>query len=242
MQLLVSVKNAAEARAALLGGADIIDAKDPAAGALGAVTLDVMRGIRRVIPPERLVSAALGDASDEAEVERDARGFTEAGASFVKIGFAGISSQTRVAKLLQCAARASSRVVAVAYADAVDTILPSGLLDQVAAAGAYGVLLDTADKRGPGLRDLIDARALAAWVSDVHSRGLIVAVAGKLGVHDLAFVYDAGADIAGVRGAACDGERNGIVSTHEVRRLRAHLDSLVRVSVPNPAPRSPFPV
>lgn len=224
MQLLVSVRNAAEAHAALLGGADIIDAKDPAAGALGPVTLDVLRGIRAVVPPERPVSAALGDASDEAGVERDVRAFSEAGASFVKIGFAGISSATGVSRLLHCASRASLRVVAVAYADAADAISPSGLVEQAAATGAYGVLLDTVDKRGPGVRDLIAARALSAWVSDAHSRGLVVAVAGRLGAHDLAFVRDAGADIAGVRGAACDGGRDGVISSHHVQALRSQLD------------------
>jgi uncharacterized protein (UPF0264 family) len=38
MQLLVSVADAREARAARLGGADVIDAKDPSRGALGSVS------------------------------------------------------------------------------------------------------------------------------------------------------------------------------------------------------------
>ena len=45
MRLLVSVANAAEASAALAGGADLIDAKDPATGALTPVTADVFREI-----------------------------------------------------------------------------------------------------------------------------------------------------------------------------------------------------
>ena len=39
-----------------------------------------------------------------------------------------------------------------------------------------------------------------------------MALAGKLMTDDLAFVRDAGADIAGVRGAACEGGRIGRVS------------------------------
>ena len=46
MKLLVSVSNADEARSAVLGGADIIDAKDPSMGALGAVGLDAFARIR----------------------------------------------------------------------------------------------------------------------------------------------------------------------------------------------------
>ena len=49
MHLLVSVANAGEAAAALAGGADIIDAKDPAAGAMGAVPGHVFREIRGVV-------------------------------------------------------------------------------------------------------------------------------------------------------------------------------------------------
>ncbi len=83
------------------------------------------------------------------------------------------------------------------------------------------MLLDTADKNGPGLRTLIDQRALRAWVSLAHERGLFVALAGKLDADDLAFVRDAGADVAGVRGAACDGGRTGRVSPDRVKHLCA---------------------
>ena len=49
MRLLVSVSSAAEASAALAGGADVIDAKDPLAGALGAVSADVLREIHAIV-------------------------------------------------------------------------------------------------------------------------------------------------------------------------------------------------
>ena len=82
------------------------------------------------------------------------------------------------------------------------------------------MLLDTADKSGPGLRGLMTPRALARWVAEAHDAGLLVALAGKLTADDLAFVRDAGADIAGVRGAACDGGRTGRVSSDRVAVLR----------------------
>jgi len=44
MRLLVSVRDASEARAALAGGAGIIDAKEPLNGPLGAVSSDVLLG------------------------------------------------------------------------------------------------------------------------------------------------------------------------------------------------------
>src|SRR5580765_2369323 len=123
MRLLVSVTSAEEASAALAGGADIIDAKNPLAGALGAVRVEVLREIHAMVAGARLVTAAIGDATDEAAIERAAGTFAAAGAALVKVGFAGITSASRIEGLIEAAvrgagARDASGVVAVAYADA----------------------------------------------------------------------------------------------------------------------------
>jgi len=227
MRLLVSVTSAVEASAALAGGADVIDAKDPLAGALGAVSADVLRDIHAIVAGARPLTAALGDAAGEGAIEYAAREFAAAGAALVKIGFAGVRSAGRVATLTAAAVRGaragdvSAGVVAVAYADADHpaSLAPGELIEVAARAGAKGVLLDTADKLGPGLRALVEPRALAAWVSEAHDGGLLVALAGRLTADDLTFVRDTGADIAGVRGAACDGGRTGRVTADRVRLL-----------------------
>jgi uncharacterized protein (UPF0264 family) len=230
MRLLVSVASASEASAALAGGADVIDAKDSQAGALGAVSVEVLREIHAAVAGARPVTAALGDAANEAAIERAACAFAAAGAVLVKVGFAGIAGARRVAALTAAAVRGAragsdgkSSVVAVAYADADRgaSLAPAALVEVTARAGAEGVLLDTADKSGPGLRGLVAPGALAAWVAEAHQAGLLVALAGKLTADDLPFVRDAGADIAGVRGAACVGGRTGRVAADRVRLLRA---------------------
>jgi uncharacterized protein (UPF0264 family) len=229
MQLLVSVASAAEASAALAGGADFIDAKNPLMGALGMVTEEVLRDIRAIVAGARPVTAALGDAADEAQVEAAARLFANAGAALVKVGFAGITSGPRARALTIAAVRGAaagnrgaSGVVAVAYADAdrAASLAAGALIDVAARAGATGILLDTADKAGPGLRGLIAPADLARWVAEAHAGGLFVALAGKLMADDLALVRDAGADIAGVRGAACDGGRVGRIASEKVRQLK----------------------
>ena len=225
MRLLVSVANAAEASAALAGGADVIDAKNPLAGALGAVSVDVLREIHATVAGARPVTAAIGDAADATEIECVAGSLAAAGAALVKVGFAGITSASRVDMLIKAAARGAragsitgpTGVVAVAYADA-DPV--GAFVDVAARAGAIGVLLDTADKSGPGLCELMTPAALARWVAEAHEAGLLVALAGKLTAEDLAFVRDAGADIAGVRGAACEGGRADRVSADKVAVLR----------------------
>jgi uncharacterized protein (UPF0264 family) len=226
MRLLVSVSNDSEARAALEGGADIVDAKDPRTGALGAVSLDVFRRIRASVGNAVPVSAALGEAADEAAIEAMAREFAIAGAAFVKIGLAGISDTARARLLLAAAARgAPKKVVAVTYADRQGELSFSRLLDVGSTVGASGILIDTCEKNGPGLRHLIDAATLRAWISTASETGLTVAVAGRLTIDDLDWVRDCGADIAGVRGAACEGGRTGRVTTARVRLLRTALES-----------------
>lgn len=88
-------------------------------------------------------------------------------------------------------------------------------------------MLDTAFKQGPGLRHLLPARALEGWVARAHAAGLMVALAGKLTAGDLAWVRDTGADIAGVRGAACEGGRSGSIVEKSVRLLRDAIGAMV---------------
>jgi uncharacterized protein (UPF0264 family) len=228
IKLLISVRDRDEAAAALAGGADIIDAKDPDRGALGPVELPTFREIVACVDARVPVTAALGEAHDEDVMCLRARAFAAAGAAFVKIGFAGITDRVRVSALLQAARNAVgliSHVVPVAYADFgdVDALDPSALIDIAAAAGTRAVLLDTANKSGPGLRRLMSEATLRSWIRRGHAAGLIAAVAGKLSVDDLLFARHAGADIVGVRGAACENGRTSRVTGERVLRLRATL-------------------
>ncbi len=186
----------------------------------------------------RPVTAALGDALDEAAIERTADAYACAGASLVKIGFAGIASPRRVASLLAAArdgAAGHAGVIATAYADAdrVASLNSFAVIDAAAAAGAAGVLLDTADKAGPGLPGLMSAATLLSWVTAARDARLLVALAGKLTADDVSAVNDTGADIVGVRGAACDGGRTGRIVAARVRALRS---AVPRRSAPAPAP------
>jgi (5-formylfuran-3-yl)methyl phosphate synthase len=238
MKLLVSVRNAIDASAALDGGADIIDAKEPTSGALGAVDLDTFERIVAEVAGARTVTAALGDAVDERAIARMADAFARAGASLVKLGFAGIASPPRVMSLLAAArdgAAIHAGVIATAYADAdrVASLDPFAMIDAAAKASATGILLDTADKQGPGLTGLMSQERLSSWVRTAHDARLLVSLAGKLTADDLGYVSDAGADIVGVRGTACDRGRTGQIVAARVRALRS---AVARRSALAPAP------
>jgi uncharacterized protein (UPF0264 family) len=229
VRLLVSVRDAEEAAAAIAGGADIVDAKEPAAGALGAVSLGMLQAIARQVGGGHPFSAALGDAADEESVRELAGAFVAAGADFVKVGLAGTTDYERARVMLASAAAAAGRrrVVAVAYADhwRAGSLSAADVLRVAASLRLGGVLLDTADKQGAGLRGVMTSFALAEWIEAAHRHGLVAAIAGKLTADDIAVLRSTGADILGVRGAACDGGRAGQVSTDRVSLLRALVDS-----------------
>jgi len=234
MRLLVSVRNAEEARAALAGGAEIIDAKEPSLGALGPVDIEVLREIVEAVGGMRPVSAALGDTGDADALAHAARAAAEAGAMFVKVGFADVRelgpARERLACVMEGALLPTSpcAVVAVAYADwdEVGGAAPSTVLAAAAAEGAMGVLVDTVRKDGAGLFRCLGRAALGSLVREARSRSLMVALAGRITVEDLAFAYESGAEIVGVRGAACEYGRAGRVREGRVRELVTARDLL----------------
>jgi len=236
MQLLVSVRSAAEVGPALCGGADIIDAKEPAGGSLGPVSPATLAEILARIPPECPFSVALGDLASPEEVitaiaclELPVR----PAPTYLKLGFAGVRSPEMVTRILATAVAAvaekgsAALVVAVAYADAAraGTLAPELIPGSAHSAGAAGVLLDTHTKDGIGLLGWLAPHALAGWVASARREGLLTALAGALTLENVEAVSEAGADVVGVRGAACEGGRQGRVTANRVRALRQRLDA-----------------
>ncbi|MGH7374102.1 MAG: (5-formylfuran-3-yl)methyl phosphate synthase [Candidatus Rokuibacteriota bacterium] len=225
MRLLVSVVNMAEAIEAARGGAQIIDVKDPGAGALGAAPPSSIREVRDATPPGLPVSAALGDGPFEPRLAARAAALAaECGASFVKIGLRETSANQALDTLR--AVRASLpptvHLIVAGFADFRRAGSPDPLdLPLLAqAAGAQGFLADTAVKDGRGLLHWLDDTALRSLVTACRARGLLCALAGSLAPADLPLLAAIGPDIVGVRGAACAGDRaHGRVTRERVTAL-----------------------
>ena len=242
MRLLVSVRSAVEVDAARDGGADIIDAKEPSRGSLGAVSPDVLAEIVKCVPPEFPLSIALGDLASEAEVEHTISGLqlrAGSGPLYLKLGFAGVSSLTAITRLLRVAVLSGSRhkgvpgIVAVAYADAstAGTARPEEIAEAAVAAGCAGVLLDTHEKNGQSLFAITGETELAHWIENCRAAGLLSAVAGSLDAPDFLRLSGLGPDVIGVRGAACHGGRSGLVRADRVAALRRVLSSCSSASL-----------
>jgi uncharacterized protein (UPF0264 family) len=229
----VSVRHAGEVVAALEGGADIIDAKEPSRGALGPLHPEDFARVAARVPAGVPLSAALGDPADVGDALRLIallRSPPRTAPIYVKLGFAALGGGAEAKELLAATVSAaarhplSPRIIAVTYADGSG---PSanleGIAAMAAAAGAAGALVDTIRKDHSCLPDLVDQARLRAWVAGARRLGLLVALAGRLTASHLAWAAGLGADVVGVRGAACVGGREGTVSAARVRRLRAAL-------------------
>jgi len=238
VDLLVSVRDAEEAAAALAGGAAIVDAKEPAAGALGAVEPAALAAVRGVVPTTVPLSAAGGDVAMPADLERSL-GAIEVPLTFVKLGFRGVDSAALAEDLLSLAVRLAERmpgspaVIAVAYADwrRAGGPPPESFPGIIQRAGAHGLLVDTAIKHAGTLRDFLPADELLALGHALKLSGLRYALGGSLDRRDVPLALAAGADIFGVRGAVSVGGRNGRVATSLVRTLAAEVGQWARGSV-----------
>jgi (5-formylfuran-3-yl)methyl phosphate synthase len=230
MRLLVSVADAQEAGVAVEGGVDIVDVKNPAEGSLGAPGPGVIERVREVVPPERPVSAAIGDLPNlPGTAALAALGAAHAGAAYVKVGLVGSSTTDEavaVLRAVRAAVDGGATVIAAAYADAERApgapLPPGAIVEAAHRAGVGGCLLDTAVKDGRGLFEWVGREVLAALVAEGHAAGLEMALAGGLHAEDLEVVRAIAADIAGVRAAACrDGRRTGPLDPERIGRLRA---------------------
>jgi uncharacterized protein (UPF0264 family) len=219
--LLASVRSAAEAALAVAGG-DVIDAKEPSAGALGRVESSVLRAIVREVAGRRPVSATIGDLDLSPSMVSAAVKATAAdGADIVKIGvFPGALEATWAA--LQPLARRGLRLVAVIFADRAPDLIE--LPERCAEAGFFGVMLDTADKAAGPLCAHLDREALAGFVARARSLGLASGLAGSLRLGDIPSLAPLGADYLGFRSALTIAGRSSGLAATALRAVREALD------------------
>lgn len=217
-QLLVSVRSAAEAIAALEGGADLIDIKEPNAGSLGRASSTTMGAILDAIAGRRPVSAALGEWATEFPSH-----VLPEGLCWVKWGLAGVSDPREVAKV-----RHATRVppVLVAYADwQRANCFPPSRLVELAIEHSFPVLLvDTFHKDGTTLFDWVQVETLAGWVQRLRTHHIAVALAGSLREGHFPVLRSMQATWLAVRGAACvQQQRTATIDSDRVRMLKYRL-------------------
>lgn len=221
--LLASVRSLDEAVIALRGGADIIDLKEPNAGALGAVPLPVTREVVAFLDGRVPVSATIGDLSgDPQTIARAVKRTADTGVDIVKIGLFVEIERASTLGTLEALARSGIRMVAVLFADRQ----PNLSVDDIGKAGFYGAMLDTAEKNRGGLCNHLDLMTLRRFVDECRKADLICGLAGSLRLEEIPELLRLGADYLGFRGALCgDGIRSGQLNLERLTALRKLLSA-----------------
>jgi uncharacterized protein (UPF0264 family) len=227
---LASVRSIPEAGQALAGGADILDLKEPSAGALGAVPLTVSAAVVRLVAGRIPVSATIGDLPMEAH--KLARAVTDraaTGVTFVKIGFFETARFQPCLEAIEGAPRGEARLVAVLFADRSP---PVRRLDAIAAAGFSGVMLDTCDKGAGGLRFHATDGTLADFLAEARRLRLFAGLAGSLGLGDIGPLLALRPDYLGFRGALCArGARDSVLDPGALAEVREQIPRLEPVLI-----------
>ncbi|MGL4463712.1 MAG: (5-formylfuran-3-yl)methyl phosphate synthase [Planctomycetia bacterium] len=253
VKLLVSVRSAEEAEAALVGGADVVDVKEPDRGPLGAADDAVIAAVVEVVAafnadrrrddprkPPVWATAALGELGDWTAGGRDPATLPD-GLAMVKVGMAGCSDPTN---------RASSPLrnfflyheflrrlplglplTPVAYADyeraAAPTLSAVAMLALTLPQKSPFLLIDTYVKDGLGLWEWLTPAEIGALVDRLAVRRIGVALAGSLREADFPAALTCRPSVVAVRGAACaEGDRTGRVTAERVAALRKTLTAL----------------
>ena len=222
-KLLVSIRDAKEARLVSRYDLGIVDAKEPVAGSLGKVSNSVLREVLKVLPPSQCLSLALGELGTVDQNDWDKS--LLARFQYAKIGLSGAADrpdwQVELKRQMMRLPADVARV-AVAYVDSAGCRAPR--IDQVVLAGerlgCAAVLLDTFNKSAGDLFAYLNPNQLRQIVTRIQASGMRAVVAGSVSINTLASVLDCEPDFVGVRGAVCcRRSRTGSIDETELSRF-----------------------
>jgi uncharacterized protein (UPF0264 family) len=200
-QLLISVTGVAEAKLALSHGADIIDLKDPALGALGALPMPIIQDIMTLVAGERPVSATIGDLPMQVDLIRPAViALANLNVDFIKIGFFPNDDYQDVLKVLQPIAASGIQLIAVLFAEHE---YEENLMTTLKQSGFIGVMLDTAKKNGLSLFDHYTQIECASFAMQARRCDLSFGLAGSLTLEHVAQAKLLNPNYIGFRGGVC---------------------------------------
>src|SRR5262249_23589211 len=198
--LLVSVRNAAEAEAAIAGGAAIIDVKEPNYGPLGRADEAIIDQVVKVVARRRLVTAAIGELIDfDVEIP------FAYGVSLFKVGLSGRApgfdwdeAMLFVREILE--RKYAAELAPVAYADweLNDSPRPYDVLERAIELRMPAFVIDTWQKDGATLLDWMDPDELAVLCCRGREAAVTVALAGALQREQIIELLPAGPEIIAV--------------------------------------------
>ena len=221
-RMLASVNSLEEALIALHFDVDIIDLKQPALGALGALPAHQVQAIVSHLANTKPVSATVGDLPMQADVIFNAvKEMADTGVDYIKIGFFPDQNWSAVIAKLATLTSDSVKLIAVLFADQQPDL---NSIEQFSEAGFTGIMLDTMNKTNGSLNKVMTLSTLQHFVQSAQNHQLLCGLAGSLRVDDIPALLPLQADYLGFRGALCEQQqRSAGLDPAALMRIKASL-------------------
>lgn len=222
-QLLVSIRDAEEARMALEEGVHWIDLKEPARGALGTPPIETAFQVAQVLQNHSQRSVALGEFTElvEAHALQLAHHFPvlKIGLSGLRMGIRKPATRRRLFELADAFRPLGARLVPVIYADwqASDAPRPDEVFRIANELASEYILVDTFHKDGRCLLDHLSLGDLRQLISISQASGCRAILAGSLRFSQLEPLLLLPIAAIGVRGGVCDTGRDGPISRRKLQ-------------------------
>jgi len=212
-QVIVSVKDSAEAHAALDVGVTWLDVKNPNAGSLGMAITNELSAISNLFSGKDLkLSAALGELAELVEIPK---GWPWNRIEFVKVGMSKQADSHWGMKLDNLAREVrnlGSRLVIGAYADHRAAYSPpwKDCLEFAISRKMPAILVDTFCKNGLRLLDCLGIEEVKQAIEMARENSMQVALAGSLNLSSVKQLMRLEPSFFAARGAFCrEGDRSG---------------------------------
>ncbi len=199
--MLASVNSLEEAIIALESKVDIIDLKQPAHGALGALDTETISQIVAHINHRCPISATIGDVPMQADGVMDAvTKIATTQVDFIKIGFFPGDAWEATINKLATLPQQGLKLIAVLFADQQPDFQ---ILEVLSTAGFAGVMLDTMDKSHGSLTQIMPEPVIKEFVEKAKRQQMLCGLAGSLRKKDIPQLLTLQPDYLGFRGALC---------------------------------------
>ncbi|MFW5431267.1 MAG: (5-formylfuran-3-yl)methyl phosphate synthase [Methylophilaceae bacterium] len=220
-QLLISVKNVAEALIVKSADVDIIDLKDPSIGALGALSVDEISRIVHEVEGAALISATVGEGHDSVgALVSDIKLYASLGVDVVKIAVSDLFQQQNFFAEMRQLTSTNIKIVAIFFANKE---LDLSLIPILKKSGFYGAMLDT-DVKKNSLLDVQSKTQLKNFIALSHQHQLVSGLAGSVNKSQLNTLLNLQPTFVGLRGGVCEGEnRVSALSCSKVMQIKAML-------------------
>jgi len=226
-QLLISVTDVNEAHIALSHGADLIDLKDPHQGALGALPINTIQEVVNFVSinrtgPQQYTSATVGDLPMQADlIAQQVLAIANTNVDFVKIGFFESEDYQPCLDALKDIAQHGVKLIAVLFAELQ---YPEHLIDDIKAAGFYGLMLDTAQKNGGTFMDYYTHEQMTLFAARVKDHNMAFGLAGSLNIQHIESVSAYTPTYIGFRGGVSESNQRKLsLDATKIKAIRTML-------------------